>query len=170
MMDFRGQVVLVHRDSHYFKIDKPINLPSGGMLANFTCVETFGARQGAPRSTPTTPTCSSSSRASSRSTPYGTSARGATSVPRRRTRRLAARRAGHSRRASPAAVTDGLTAGVTIGDLEAIRSGGAWRRPARRPAGPARPGRPPRPPTGRCWLPPVSARPRWPAGRRRRRG
>lgn len=44
-MNFPGQVVLVHGDSHYFKIDKPINLPSGGVLANFTRVETFGARQ-----------------------------------------------------------------------------------------------------------------------------
>ena len=43
--NFSGQVVLVHGDSHYFKIDKPINLPSGGVLANFTRVETFGARQ-----------------------------------------------------------------------------------------------------------------------------
>jgi hypothetical protein len=44
-MNFSGQVALVHGDSHYFKIDKPINLPSGGVLANFTRVETFGARQ-----------------------------------------------------------------------------------------------------------------------------
>jgi hypothetical protein len=44
-MAFSGQVVLVHGDSHYFKMDKPINLPSGGVLANFTRVETFGARQ-----------------------------------------------------------------------------------------------------------------------------
>jgi hypothetical protein len=44
-MSFQGQVVLVHGDSHYFKVDKPINLPSGGVLANFTRVETFGARQ-----------------------------------------------------------------------------------------------------------------------------
>ena len=44
-MGFPGQVVLVHGDSHYFKIDKPINLDSGGVLANFTRVETFGARQ-----------------------------------------------------------------------------------------------------------------------------
>jgi hypothetical protein len=44
-MNFPGQVALVHGDSHYFKIDKPINLPSGGVLANFTRVETFGARQ-----------------------------------------------------------------------------------------------------------------------------
>jgi len=40
-----GQLVLLHGDSHYFKVDKPINLPSGGVLANFTCVETLGARQ-----------------------------------------------------------------------------------------------------------------------------
>lgn len=44
-MKFPGQVVLVHGDSHYFKVDKPINLPDGGVLANFTRVETFGARQ-----------------------------------------------------------------------------------------------------------------------------
>jgi hypothetical protein len=41
---FAGQVVLVHGDSHYFKMDKPLNGPSGGVLANFTRVETFGAR------------------------------------------------------------------------------------------------------------------------------
>ena len=42
---FDGQVVLVHGDSHYFKIDKPINHSSGGgVLTNFTRVETFGAR------------------------------------------------------------------------------------------------------------------------------
>ena len=41
---FPGQVVLVHGDSHNFKMDKPINAPSGGVLANFTRVETFGSR------------------------------------------------------------------------------------------------------------------------------
>ena len=41
---FGGQVALVHGDSHYFKVDKPLNAPSGGVLANFTRVETFGAR------------------------------------------------------------------------------------------------------------------------------
>ncbi len=42
---FDGQVVLVHGDSHYFKIDKPINRTSGGgVLTNFTRLETFGAR------------------------------------------------------------------------------------------------------------------------------
>lgn len=39
---FDGQVVLVHGDTHYFKIDKP--LPNAThMLANFTRVETFGS-------------------------------------------------------------------------------------------------------------------------------
>jgi hypothetical protein len=41
---FRGQVALVHGDSHYFKVDKPLNGPTDGVLANFTRVETFGAR------------------------------------------------------------------------------------------------------------------------------
>jgi hypothetical protein len=43
-INFRGQVALVHGDSHYFKVDKPLNGPGGGVLANFTRVETFGAR------------------------------------------------------------------------------------------------------------------------------
>ena len=34
----------MHGDSHYFKVDKPINGPADGVLANFTRVETFGAR------------------------------------------------------------------------------------------------------------------------------
>lgn len=42
--EFAGQVALVHGDSHYFKIDKPLNGSGGGVLANFTRVETFGAR------------------------------------------------------------------------------------------------------------------------------
>jgi hypothetical protein len=41
---FAGQVALVHGDGHYFKMDKPLNGPGGGVLANFTRVETFGAR------------------------------------------------------------------------------------------------------------------------------
>jgi hypothetical protein len=41
---FPGQVALVHGDSHYFKLDKPLNGPNGGIVANFTRVETFGAR------------------------------------------------------------------------------------------------------------------------------
>jgi hypothetical protein len=40
---FDGQVVLVHGDSHYFKVDKPITRASGRVLGNFTRVETFGA-------------------------------------------------------------------------------------------------------------------------------
>jgi hypothetical protein len=40
---FNGQVALVHGDSHYFKLDKPLNSASGKVLANFTRVETFGA-------------------------------------------------------------------------------------------------------------------------------
>jgi hypothetical protein len=40
---FPGQVALVHGDSHYFKVDKPLTLPSGKVLGNFTRVETFGA-------------------------------------------------------------------------------------------------------------------------------
>jgi hypothetical protein len=41
---FTGQVALVHGDSHYFKIDMPLNGPQGGVLPNFTRVETFGSR------------------------------------------------------------------------------------------------------------------------------
>jgi hypothetical protein len=43
MLAFSGQVVLVHGDSHYFKVDKPLKLDSGRVLGNFTRVETFGA-------------------------------------------------------------------------------------------------------------------------------
>ena len=39
---YPGQVMLVHGDTHYFKIDKP--LPNAAhMLANFTRVQTFGS-------------------------------------------------------------------------------------------------------------------------------
>jgi hypothetical protein len=42
---FKGQVVLVHGDTHYYKVDKPINhTTGGGVLGNFTRLETFGAR------------------------------------------------------------------------------------------------------------------------------
>jgi hypothetical protein len=41
---FPGQVVLVHGDSHYFLLDKPLNNDAGGVLRNFTRVETFGSR------------------------------------------------------------------------------------------------------------------------------
>ena len=43
-LGFAGQVALVHGDGHYFKLDKPLNNPTDGVLANFTRVETFGAR------------------------------------------------------------------------------------------------------------------------------
>ena len=42
-LDFPGQVALVHGDAHYFKMDKPLSGPGGGVVANFTRVETFGA-------------------------------------------------------------------------------------------------------------------------------
>jgi hypothetical protein len=41
---FPGQVALVHGDSHYFKVDQPLNTEQGGVVANFTRVETFGSR------------------------------------------------------------------------------------------------------------------------------
>lgn len=43
-MQFPGQVVFVHGDSHYFRIDKPLLPPGrdGARLENFTRVETFG--------------------------------------------------------------------------------------------------------------------------------
>jgi hypothetical protein len=43
---FRKPVVLVHGDSHYFRIDKPFLNSSGARLENFTRVETFGDNQG----------------------------------------------------------------------------------------------------------------------------
>lgn len=39
---FAGQVVLVHGDTHFFKIDKPL-INQANLLANFTRVETFGS-------------------------------------------------------------------------------------------------------------------------------
>jgi hypothetical protein len=40
---FPGQSALVHGDSHYFKVDKPLNYDNGQVVAKFTRVETFGA-------------------------------------------------------------------------------------------------------------------------------
>lgn len=41
---FAGQVVLVHGDTHYHRIDRPLKDPlSGATLANFTRVETYGS-------------------------------------------------------------------------------------------------------------------------------
>jgi hypothetical protein len=40
---FAGQSLLVHGDSHYFKVDKPLNYDNGQVVEKFTRVETFGA-------------------------------------------------------------------------------------------------------------------------------
>jgi hypothetical protein len=40
---FDKPVVLVHGDSHYFRIDKPLLMEDGASLPNFTRVETFGS-------------------------------------------------------------------------------------------------------------------------------
>ena len=40
--NFSGQVLLVHGDSHYFKIDKAMFNADGRLTANFTRVEVFG--------------------------------------------------------------------------------------------------------------------------------
>jgi hypothetical protein len=40
---FDGQTLLVHGDSHYFKIDKPLNYDNGEVVTKFTRLETFGA-------------------------------------------------------------------------------------------------------------------------------
>jgi hypothetical protein len=42
---FRRPVVLVHGDSHYFRIDKPLLDAQGRRIENFTRVETFGDHQ-----------------------------------------------------------------------------------------------------------------------------
>ena len=39
---FAGQVVLVHGDTHYFKVDKPL-LDQAHLIPNFTRLETFGS-------------------------------------------------------------------------------------------------------------------------------
>jgi len=41
--NFAGQVLLVHGDSHYFKVDKPMYETDGRLTANFTRVEVFGS-------------------------------------------------------------------------------------------------------------------------------
>ena len=42
---FRKPVAVVHGDSHYFRIDKPLEDTQGRRLENFTRVETFGDHQ-----------------------------------------------------------------------------------------------------------------------------
>ncbi|WP_414545123.1 hypothetical protein [Nostoc sp. CCY0012] len=41
--EYSKPVMLVHGDSHYFRIDKPLNNSSGTVITNFTRVETFGS-------------------------------------------------------------------------------------------------------------------------------
>jgi hypothetical protein len=41
-LNFSGQVVVVHGDSHISRIDHPLRDAQGGRIANFTRVETFG--------------------------------------------------------------------------------------------------------------------------------
>ena len=41
-IDFKKPVVLVYGDSHYFRMDKPLQDSQGRFLENFTRVETFG--------------------------------------------------------------------------------------------------------------------------------
>src|SRR3989449_3734931 len=43
---FRKPVAYVHGDSHYFRVDKPLQDAQGRRLENFTRVETFGNNQG----------------------------------------------------------------------------------------------------------------------------
>ena len=43
---FRKPVAYVHGDSHYFRVDKPLQDSQGRRLENFTRVETFGDNQG----------------------------------------------------------------------------------------------------------------------------
>ncbi|MFK5948515.1 MAG: hypothetical protein QM500_07070 [Methylococcales bacterium] len=42
--NFDGQVLLVHGDSHYFKIDKPMFNEDGRLTPNFSRVEVFGSK------------------------------------------------------------------------------------------------------------------------------
>ncbi len=41
-LDFPGEVVVVHGDTHFSRIDKPLRDTRGKRIANFTRVETFG--------------------------------------------------------------------------------------------------------------------------------
>ena len=43
---FRKPVAYVHGDSHYFRVDKPLQDEQGRRLENFTRVETFGDNAG----------------------------------------------------------------------------------------------------------------------------
>ncbi|MFB2768723.1 metallophosphoesterase [Pelatocladus sp. BLCC-F211] len=43
LQEYSKPVILVHGDSHYFRIDKPLNISNGNLITNFTRVETFGS-------------------------------------------------------------------------------------------------------------------------------
>lgn len=43
LQEYSKPVMLVHGDSHYFRIDKPLNNSAGTVITNFTRVETFGS-------------------------------------------------------------------------------------------------------------------------------
>lgn len=43
--NFSGQVVLIHGDSHYFKVDKAMFNDDGTLTSNFTRVEVFGSQE-----------------------------------------------------------------------------------------------------------------------------
>lgn len=42
ILDFSGQVLLVHGDTHWQRIDHPLRAATGGAIANFTRLESFG--------------------------------------------------------------------------------------------------------------------------------
>jgi hypothetical protein len=43
VLAFPGKTLLVHGDSHYFKVDQPLTYDNGQVVERFTRVETFGA-------------------------------------------------------------------------------------------------------------------------------
>jgi hypothetical protein len=45
LIAFRKPVAYVHGDSHYFRLDRPMQDSQGRRLENFTRVETFGDNQ-----------------------------------------------------------------------------------------------------------------------------
>ena len=69
-ISFKKPVVLVHGDSHYFMIDKPLLDAQGRRVENFSRVETFGDHTGIDPPTPNgTPTTSTGSKHSSTQQP-----------------------------------------------------------------------------------------------------
>ena len=43
MATFPGDVLLIHGDTHVYRRDQPLTDEEGGVLANFTRLETFGS-------------------------------------------------------------------------------------------------------------------------------